>query len=102
MESGSPKEIAARLVAARGWSDAQYQCLVTMWTRESSWNHHAVNAGSGAYGIPQALPGSKMAAYGSDWRDNPTTQIKWGLAYIESRYNTPCGAWSWWQAHNWY
>ncbi|MET9022175.1 transglycosylase SLT domain-containing protein [Actinopolymorpha sp. NPDC004070] len=102
MESGSPKEIAARLVAARGWSDAQYQCLVTMWTRESSWNHHAVNASSGAYGIPQALPGSKMAAYGSDWRDNPTTQIKWGLAYIESRYGTPCGAWSWWQAHNWY
>ncbi|SDT25977.1 transglycosylase SLT domain-containing protein [Actinopolymorpha singaporensis] len=102
LENGSPKEIAARLVAARGWSDAQYQCLVTMWTRESSWNHHAVNASSGAYGIPQALPGSKMAAYGSDWRDNPTTQIKWGLAYIESRYGTPCGAWSWWQAHNWY
>ncbi|NYH88826.1 transglycosylase SLT domain-containing protein [Actinopolymorpha rutila] len=102
MDYGSPKEIAARLVAARGWSDVQYQCLVTMWTRESSWNHHAVNASSGAYGIPQALPGSKMAAYGSDWRDNPTTQIKWGLAYIESRYSTPCGAWSWWQAHNWY
>ncbi|MGW5360444.1 aggregation-promoting factor C-terminal-like domain-containing protein [Actinopolymorpha pittospori] len=102
LELGSPKEVAARLVAARGWSDTQFDCLVTMWTRESSWDYRATNPSSGAYGIPQALPGSKMAAYGSDWRTNPTTQIKWGLSYIESRYGTPCGAWSFWQSHNYY
>jgi hypothetical protein len=102
LELGSPKEVAARLVAARGWSDTQFDCLVTMWTHESSWDYRATNPSSGAYGIPQSLPGSKMAAYGSDWRTNPTTQIKWGLAYIESRYSTPCGAWSFWQSHNYY
>ncbi|MBE1611857.1 transglycosylase SLT domain-containing protein [Actinopolymorpha pittospori] len=102
LELGSPKEVAARLVAARGWSDTQFDCLVTIWNHESSWDYRATNPSSGAYGIPQALPGSKMASAGSDWRTNPTTQIKWGLSYIESRYSTPCGAWSFWQSHNYY
>jgi len=98
---GSPRQIAQQLLAARGWS-AQFGCLQAMWNRESGWNPYAQNPGSGAYGIPQALPGSKMAAFGADWRTNPQTQIEWGLWYIGSRYGTPCGAWSFWQAHNYY
>lgn len=97
---GSNKAIARELLAKRGWSD-QYSCLVQMWNNESGWQTDAANP-SGAYGIPQALPGSKMASAGSDWQTNPTTQIKWGLRYIASRYNTPCEAWSFWQAHNYY
>ncbi len=99
---GSPKAIARALVAARGWSSAQYDCLVTLWDHESGWNVHADNATSGAYGIPQALPGSKMASAGPDWQNNAETQIKWGLGYISGRYGTPCGAWSSWQAAGWY
>jgi hypothetical protein len=72
-----------------------------MWNRESGWRVNAAN-GSGAYGIPQALPGSKMAAFGADWQTNPRTQIEWGLSYISGRYGTPCGAWSSWQAQGWY
>jgi uncharacterized protein YabE (DUF348 family) len=99
---GTAKAIARQLLADRGWDDAQYNCLVALWDRESGWNVHAANP-SGAYGIPQALPGSKMASAGPDWQDNATTQIKWGLGYIASRYNTPCGAWSSWQANGgWY
>lgn len=82
--------------------DAEYGCLVTMWTHESGWDLHATNKSSGAYGIPQALPGSKMAAAGPDWQTNATTQIKWGLGYIKGRYSTPCGAWSSWQSKGWY
>ncbi|MDR3032595.1 MAG: transglycosylase SLT domain-containing protein [Kitasatospora sp.] len=63
---------------------------------------HATNSSSGAYGLMQALPGSKMASAGADWRDNPATQIKWGLAYMNETYGSPCAAWSFWQAHNWY
>ena len=100
-QPGSAKAIAKALAAQRGWGADQYSCLIQMWTRESGWRTDAANP-SGAYGIPQALPGNKMAAFGSDWQTNATTQIKWGLHYIESRYHTPCGAWSWWQAHNWY
>jgi SLT domain-containing protein len=77
-------------------------CLIEMWDRESGWNPHAANSGSGAYGIPQALPGSKMASAGSDWADNPVTQIKWGLGYIKERYGTPCGAWAFWQQGDYY
>jgi hypothetical protein len=99
---GSARAIAKELLAKRGWGDNQYDCLVTLWNHESGWRVHAAN-GSGAYGIPQALPGSKMASAGPDWQDNAETQIKWGLGYIASRYNTPCGAWSQWQANGgWY
>jgi hypothetical protein len=85
-----------------GWGADQFSCLDSLWSRESGWDVHATNPSSGAYGIPQALPGSKMSAYGSDWADNPTTQIQWGLAYIRDSYGTPCGAWSEFQAQGWY
>jgi uncharacterized protein YabE (DUF348 family) len=98
---GSPKDIARQLVAARGWSSGQFDCLVTLWNHESGWNVHAANA-SGAYGIPQAVPGDKMASAGPDWQDSALTQIKWGLGYIADRYDTPCGAWSFWQNNGWY
>lgn len=97
-----PKAVAALLVAERGWSDSQFGCLVKLWTKESNWRWNADNPSSSAYGIPQALPGSKMASAGSDWRTNPATQIKWGLGYIASRYGSPCSAWSHSVAHNWY
>lgn len=100
--TGSAQEIAKTLLLERGWDEAQYSCLVPLWTNESNWSHTARNPSSGAYGIPQALPGSKMASAGADWETNPTTQIKWGLDYIAGRYGTPCGAWSFWQANNWY
>jgi len=90
--SGNPKAIAADMVAARGWGSDQFSCLDTLWERESNWNPLAENPSSGAYGIPQSLPGSKMASVGSDWRTNPATQITWGLNYIAGRYGTPCGA----------
>ncbi len=86
----------------RWTSSGQFTCLVKLWTRESHWNHKAHNRGSGAHGIPQAMPGNKMAKYGSDWRTNPRTQIKWGLHYIKSVYGSPCGAWSHWTSHHWY
>ncbi len=97
-----PKEIAAIQVAARGWGSDQYQCLVNLWNRESHWNPYAENASSGAYGIPQALPGSKMASAGADWRTNPATQITWGLGYIAGRYGTPCAAWGHSNGYGWY
>ena len=97
-----PKSVARLLVADRGWSSTQFTCLDKLWTRESKWNYRAYNPSSGAYGIPQALPGSKMATEGSDWRTNPVTQIKWGLNYIADRYGTPCGAWAHSQATGWY
>jgi resuscitation-promoting factor RpfB len=99
---GTAKAIARELLTDRGWGDAQYNCLVTLWDHESGWNVHATNSSTGAYGIPQALPGSKMSTAGPDWENNATTQIKWGLGYIADRYNTPCGAWSFWQGNGWY
>lgn len=96
------KAIARTMVAKRGWTKAQYRCLVKLWARESGWNHRAANGSSGAYGIPQALPGSKMAAKGRDWRTNPRTQIRWGLGYIKQRYGTPCGAWAHFRSRHWY
>ena len=83
-------------------ADQQFGCLDPMWTRESGWRWDAENTGSGAYGIPQSLPGSKMAAAGPDWRTNASTQITWGLDYIRTRYHTPCEAWSIWQTRGWY
>jgi hypothetical protein len=96
------RAVGCKLVLAAGLNLTQMACLDKMWTKESNWRTTAENASSGAYGIPQALPASKMAAYGSDYRTNPTPQIEWGLAYIKGRYSTPCGAWSFWQAHGWY
>ncbi|ANZ16545.1 transglycosylase SLT domain-containing protein [Streptomyces noursei] len=80
----------------------QFQCFSNIVERESGWNYRATNASSGAYGLVQALPGSKMSSAGSDWQTNPATQIKWGLNYMNSRYGSPCGAWSFWQANSWY
>jgi len=98
---GSAQAIAYDMVIARGWDDSEFQCLVNLWNRESGWRVNASNP-SGAYGIPQALPGSKMASAGADWQTNPATQIKWGLGYITDRYGTPCGAWGSFQAKGWY
>jgi hypothetical protein len=81
---------------------SQFQCFSWIVSHESGWNYKATNASTGAYGLVQALPGSKMASEGSDWQTNPTTQIKWGLSYMNSRYGSPCAAQSFWEAHNWY
>ncbi|MGI5167349.1 transglycosylase SLT domain-containing protein [Spirillospora sp. CA-253888] len=96
------KALAKPLVAKRGWSKRQYKCLVKLWNRESHWNHKAHNRSSGAYGIPQALPGRKMRSAGKDWRTNPRTQIKWGLKYIKGRYKTPCRALGHSNSRGWY
>ncbi|MGW4102052.1 aggregation-promoting factor C-terminal-like domain-containing protein [Streptomyces sp. NPDC004976] len=80
----------------------QWQCFSDIVERESSWNYRADNPTSDAYGLMQALPGSKMSSAGADWATNPATQIKWGLNYMNSRYDSPCGAWQFWQANNWY
>ncbi|MFG2757470.1 transglycosylase SLT domain-containing protein [Streptomyces wuyuanensis] len=80
----------------------QFQCFSNIVDHESSWNYRAQNPSSGAYGLVQALPGSKMASAGADWQTNPATQIKWGLNYMNDRYGSPCGAWSFWQANHWY
>ena len=80
----------------------QFQCFSNIVDHESDWNYKAVNPSSGAYGLFQALPGSKMSSVGSDWQTNPATQIKWGLNYVNDRYGSPCDAWSFWQANNWY
>ena len=100
--SGSNREIGQQMAAARGWSGGEWTCLENLWTKESGWSHTAANPSSGAYGIPQSLPGSKMATAGSDWQSNPATQISWGLDYIAGRYGSPCGAWGHSQANNWY
>lgn len=96
------KAAAKSMLPAYGWDEGQYQCLETMWTRESNWNYAAENPGSGAYGIPQSLPADKMGSIAPDWRTNAVTQIKWGLGYIKERYGSPCQAWDFWQEHNWY
>jgi hypothetical protein len=87
-----PRTIAKAMLLKFGFASSQFSCLDTLWTRESHWRVDAHNRTSGAYGIPQALPGSKMASAGSDWRTNPATQITWGLGYIKARYGSPCGA----------
>ncbi|MCW4384933.1 hypothetical protein OH146_04000 [Salinibacterium sp. SYSU T00001] len=85
-----------------GWGADQASCLVNLWNKESNWRWDALNASSGATGIPQALPGSKMASHGADWQTNPATQISWGLDYIKRAYGTPCGAWAKSQSVGWY
>ncbi|WP_328553694.1 MULTISPECIES: transglycosylase SLT domain-containing protein [unclassified Streptomyces] len=89
-------------MAAQMVPSGQFQCFSNIVNHESSWNYHAVNASSGAYGLFQALPAGKYASAGSDWQTNPATQIKWGLNYMNSRYGSPCEAWSFWQANSWY
>lgn len=101
-DPGSAQAIAYDMVVARGWGDSEFACLVALWKKESGWRVNAYNASSGAYGIPQALPGRKMASVGSDWETNPATQITWGLGYIQGRYGTPCGAWAKSQRSGWY
>jgi SLT domain-containing protein len=90
------------MVLARGWDQQEFACLDSLWTKESNWRVNAANSHTGAYGIPQALPGTKMASAGADWRTNPSTQIAWGLGYIANRYGTPCAAWAHSQAQGWY
>ncbi len=102
LSDGDPREIARALLAEFGFSSDQFGCLDSLYTRESNWNVSANNPYSSAYGIPQALPGSKMSSAGSDWATNPVTQIRWGLGYIEDRYGSPCGAWGHSQSHGWY
>jgi hypothetical protein len=102
VEATDPRDIAMGMLADYGWSSDQFSCLDSLYVRESGWNPSAANPSSGAYGIPQALPGDKMAVYGSDWETNPETQLEWGLAYIQDRYGSPCGAWSFWLSNNWY
>jgi len=121
--TGDPKDIAVALATAEektgkksgnkeyaklwinqefGWGEKQFVCLETLWFRESNWNHKATNPVTGAYGIPQSLPGRKMATFGDDWKTNPATQIKWGADYIEKRYGTPCEALDFFYDRNWY
>lgn len=97
-----PKSYATSRLAAFGWGKDQFAPLDSLWTKESGWNPKAKNPSSGAYGIPQALPGIKMAAAGADWQTNYKTQIDWGLGYIRSRYGSPAKAWEHSQATNWY
>ncbi len=102
VSAGSARAIAKSMFPAYGWGDDQFGYVDALWNRESHWNPNAHNASSGAHGIPQAMPGSKMASAGADWRTNPVTQIKWGLNYIKSRYGSPRGAWAHSQSYGWY
>jgi hypothetical protein len=97
-----PREIARALLAEFGFSADQFGCLDSLYVSESGWRVDADNPTSSAYGIPQALPGEKMASAGADWATNPVTQIRWGLGYIQDRYGSPCSAWSFKQSNNWY
>jgi hypothetical protein len=97
-----PRSAARLMLADHAWGAGQFQCLDALWSKESGWDHQAHNASSGAFGIPQALPGGKMASAGPDWQTNPVTQIRWGLRYIEDVYGSPCGAWAHSRANNWY
>lgn len=97
-----PRDIAKKLLNNFGFDQSEFACLDQLYVSESNWRVNADNPSSSAYGIPQALPGSKMASAGDDWATNPVTQIKWGLTYIKDRYGTPCAAWSFKQSNNWY
>ncbi|MER5774622.1 transglycosylase SLT domain-containing protein [Streptomyces sp. NPDC002039] len=92
------KSIAQQMIK----DPAQFEAFSKIVSRESGWNHTATNSSSGAYGLVQALPASKMSSAGADWKTNPATQIKWGLDYMNSRYGSPVGAWNFWQSHHWY
>ncbi|MCI1983648.1 MAG: G5 domain-containing protein [Bifidobacteriaceae bacterium] len=96
---GTAQSIAHKKVLAKGWSESEFTCLVKLWQKESGWRTNAHNASSGAHGIPQALPGSKM---GAGWQSDANVQITWGINYIAGRYSTPCGAWGHSQSVGWY
>ena len=100
--SGSPRQVAQAMLGSFGWSSSQFSCVDPLWEHESGWSVTAANPGSGAYGIPQALPGSRMASAGPDWQTSAATQIRWGLQYIKDTYGSPCAAWSHEQATGWY
>ncbi len=102
LSDADPRDIARALLPEFGFGAEQFSCLDPLYMGESGWRVDADNPTSSAYGIPQALPGSKMASAGADWATNPETQIRWGLGYIRDRYGTPCGAWSFKQGHGWY
>ncbi|MEU8181865.1 lytic transglycosylase domain-containing protein [Micromonospora sp. NPDC049047] len=101
-EFSGNRKIGCALMIDKGFGISEFPCLEKLWTKESGWNHKAANTSSGAYGIPQALPGSKMGTVAADWRTNPATQITWGLGYIKGRYDSPCGAWGYFQSHGHY
>jgi hypothetical protein len=100
--SGSPRQIAQAMLGSFDWSSGQFSCLDPLWEHESRWSVTAANPGSGAFGIPQALPGSRMASAGPDWQTSAATQIAWGLRYIRDTYGSPCAAFSHEQATGWY
>ena len=100
--SSSPRSIAQAMLKSFGWPSSQFSCLEPLWEHESGWSVSAGNPSAGAYGIPQAAPGSKMASAGPDWKTNASTQIKWGLGYIKGTYGSPCAAWRHEQADGWY
>ncbi len=101
--STGAKYVARTIMAAEySWGDKQYSCLNRLWTKESHWNYKAHNSRSGAHGIAQALPASKMEVISTDWRTNPVTQIRWGLRYVDLRYGTPCKAWAKFQRSHYY
>lgn len=99
---GAAQQAASNMLGDYGWGQDQFSCLVSLWNKESGWNYQAYNSGSGAFGIPQALPGSKMASAGGDWQTSAVTQVRWGLGYISGRYGSPCGAWGHSQSVGWY
>ncbi len=101
-DPAAAKAYAEGALASFGWGAGELGCLETLWHKESEWSLGATNPSSGAYGIPQALPGDKMAAAGADWQTNFQTQVDWGLGYIESRYGSPCSALDFHLANNWY
>jgi hypothetical protein len=100
--SGSPRQVAQAMLGSFGWSSSQFSCLDPLWEHESRWSVTTANPGSGAFGIPQALPGSRMASAGPNWQTSAATQITWGLRYVRDTYGSPCAAWSHEQATGWY
>jgi hypothetical protein len=99
--AGAPQQIAQQMLDQDGWA-GQFACLDDLWGQESGWDVYAENPSSGAYGIPQSLPGSKMASAGPDWQSDAATQISWGLGYIRAAYGSPCAAWGHEEATGWY
>ena len=102
LSSADPRTIAKVMLSREGFGADQFSCLDSIYSQESGWNVHAANPTSSAYGIPQALPGSKMATAGANWENDAATQIEWGIGYIKGRYGSPCNAWGFKQGHGWY
>jgi hypothetical protein len=102
LSDADPRDLTKALMPQFGMSSSEFGCVDNIWSQESGWNVHAANPTSSAYGIPQALPGSKMASAGPNWESNAETQIKWGLGYIRDRYGSPCAAWGFKSSHGWY